>query len=124
MPTDVTRPPKPQRDYSTLQELIDDEKHGARLDDVIEPEKVAQPRAPPAQVAHPVIDLSALPRTYLLDEAQAARALNVARGTLSVWRSTGRWNLRFTKIGRSVRYRVGDLLDFIERRTRSNGATE
>lgn len=71
-----------------------------------------------------VIDLAALPRTYLLDETQAAAALNVARGTLSVWRSTGRWNLRFTKIGRSVRYTVGDLLDFIERRTRANGATE
>jgi hypothetical protein len=74
--------------------------------------------------ANTLIDLGALPRNHLLPEAQAAEALDVAAGTLSIWRSTGRYNLVFVKVGRKVRYRVGDLLDFIERRTRLAGSTE
>jgi len=101
MTNSITTANEPQWDYPSLPKLIASEKHGGA-----------------------VIDLAALPRTYLLDETQAAQALGSARGTLSVWRSTGRWNLPFVKVGRSVRYRVGDLLDFLERRTRATGATE
>jgi predicted DNA-binding transcriptional regulator AlpA len=59
----------------------------------------------------------------LLDESQAAAILNVTPGTLSVWRSTGRYSLPFVKVGRSVRYRLHDLLAWIESRTQNSGST-
>ncbi|MBN8449174.1 MAG: helix-turn-helix domain-containing protein [Candidatus Accumulibacter sp.] len=59
----------------------------------------------------------------LLDEQAAAALLTVAPGTLSVWRSVGRYNLPFIKIGRKVRYRRSDLLAWLEKRTRETGAT-
>ena len=54
---------------------------------------------------------------------EAAEILGVSTGTLSVWRSVGRYNLPFVKIGSRVRYRLRDLDAFIERCTRTNGAT-
>lgn len=59
----------------------------------------------------------------LLDERAAAELLTVSPGTLSVWRSTGRYNLPFLKVGRKVRYRRADLLTWLEKRTRESGAT-
>ena len=52
-----------------------------------------------------------------LNEAETAKALGVKASTLSVWRSTGRYDLRYVKTGRLVRYRVSDIAEFIERRT-------
>lgn len=60
----------------------------------------------------------------LVDELEAAEILGVATGTLSVWRSTGRYCLPFLKIGRKVRYRRADLNAWIESRTHANGATK
>ena len=59
----------------------------------------------------------------LLDEKQAASLLHVTPGTLSVWRSTGRYSLPFVKVGRNVRYRLSDLNAWLESRTQNNGAT-
>lgn len=59
----------------------------------------------------------------LVDEKEAAQILDTSPGTLSVWRSTGRYNLPFVKVGRSVRYRRSDLLAWIEARVRQSGAT-
>jgi predicted DNA-binding transcriptional regulator AlpA len=59
----------------------------------------------------------------LLDEKAAAQFLDMSPGTLSVWRSTGRYNLPFIKIGRNVRYRRADLVAWLEKRTRDTGAT-
>jgi len=59
----------------------------------------------------------------LLDEQAAAALLTVAPGTLGVWRSTGRYNLPFLKVGRAVRYRRADLIAWLETRTRETGAT-
>lgn len=59
----------------------------------------------------------------LLDEQQAAQHLNVSPGTLSVWRSTGRYALPFVKVGRRVRYRLADLDSWIQERVRESGAT-
>ncbi len=59
----------------------------------------------------------------LLDEKEAAQFLDNSPGTLSVWRSTGRYNLPFIKIGRNVRYRRADLVAWLEKRTRETGAT-
>lgn len=59
----------------------------------------------------------------LLDDHAAAALLDVSPGTLSVWRSTGRYALPFLKIGRKVRYRRADLLAWLEKRVRDTGAT-
>lgn len=59
----------------------------------------------------------------LLDDHAAAAMLDVSPGTLSVWRSTGRYALPFIKIGRKVRYRRADLFAWMEQRTRDTGAT-
>ena len=59
----------------------------------------------------------------LLNEQEAAHVLDTAPGTLSVWRSTGRYNLPFLKVGRSVRYRRADLLAWLDARVRQSGAT-
>jgi hypothetical protein len=53
----------------------------------------------------------------LVDEKIAAEILGVTPGTLSVWRCVRRYKLPYTKIGRSVRYRVEDLERFIASRT-------
>lgn len=59
----------------------------------------------------------------LLDDRAAAALLDVSPGTLSVWRSTGRYNLPFLKIGRKVRYRRTDVEAWMKARTRESGAT-
>ena len=60
----------------------------------------------------------------LLDEKNAARLLGLSPGTLSVWRSTGRYRLPFVHVGRRVRYRRSDLDAWLDGRTRASGATE
>lgn len=58
---------------------------------------------------------------HLLNEAEAAAFLDVSQQTLAVWRSTGRYKLPFTRIGRSIRYKLADLEAFIESRTVTPG---
>lgn len=58
----------------------------------------------------------------LLDEQKAAHLLQVSPGTLSVWRSTGRYNLPYLKIGAKVRYRRSDLQAWLDGRVRASGA--
>ena len=55
-----------------------------------------------------------------VDEKSAAAVLGVKTNTLSVWRSQGRYNLPFSKSGRSVKYRLSDLAEFIASRTACN----
>ena len=59
----------------------------------------------------------------LLDARAAAAVLDVPAGTLSVWRSTGRYAIPFIKVGRNVRYRRADLTAWLETRYREAGAT-
>lgn len=59
----------------------------------------------------------------LLDDHATAALLDVSPGTLSVWRSTGRYSLPFLKIGRKVRYRRSDVETWMQARTRESGAT-
>jgi len=66
------------------------------------------------------IDIDALPASSLLNDSQTAAILSVKPSTLSVWRSTGRVNLPFVKVGRLVRYKAGDIRIFIEKRTQSH----
>ncbi|MEO5344309.1 MAG: helix-turn-helix domain-containing protein [Gammaproteobacteria bacterium SHHR-1] len=60
---------------------------------------------------------SKLTNPNLLTEAEAAEYIGVAAGTLTVWRSTGRYALPFAKVGRLVRYRRSDLDSWLESRT-------
>ena len=59
----------------------------------------------------------------LLNEQEAATYLDVTPGTLAVWRSTGRYEIPFVKVGRNVRYKRNDLDAWLMQRTRSTGAT-
>ena len=52
-----------------------------------------------------------------VDDKLAAEALGVKATTLAVWRSTGRYNLPYLKVGRLVKYRISDLAEFLARRT-------
>jgi len=51
----------------------------------------------------------------LLSRKEAAKYLgNLNPGTLAVWASTKRYNLKFVKAGKSVRYRRSELDRFLE----------
>jgi predicted site-specific integrase-resolvase len=58
----------------------------------------------------------------LLTEEQAAQRIGVSPSTLATWRCTGRYELRFLKAGRLVRYRAQDVLAFINSRLVGGGA--
>jgi excisionase family DNA binding protein len=53
----------------------------------------------------------------LLSDHDAAKYLDLANGTLAVWRCNGRYNIPFIKIGAKVRYRRSDLDAWLESRT-------
>lgn len=61
--------------------------------------------------------------TDLVNEVEAAEILDLAPGTLSVWRSTGRYGIPFIKVGRKVRYSRTALNAWLESRTHTNGTT-
>jgi excisionase family DNA binding protein len=58
----------------------------------------------------------------LFTEAEAADYLDLAPSTLSVWRATKRYPLKYIKVGRLVRYRRSDLEAWLESRTQNNGS--
>ena len=63
--------------------------------------------------------LPTFPSSNLLKTSEAAVYLTVQPTTLEQWRWTGR-GPRFVKIGRSCRYRISDLEDFLEARVFSS----
>ena len=56
----------------------------------------------------------------LLTEDEAAALLKVQPATLATWRVRGRPNLPFVRVGRCVRYRLEDLIAFINRQVRQS----
>lgn len=58
----------------------------------------------------------------VLTVQEAADYLKIKVGTLNSWRSSGEHSIPYTKIGRSVRYRVADLDAFLFRSERSLAA--
>tara|TARA_R110002072_G_scaffold302405_2_gene485188 strand:- start:2403 stop:2747 length:345 start_codon:yes stop_codon:yes gene_type:complete len=60
----------------------------------------------------PPVSLLYLEDDALVEPEVASYELKIATTTLSVWRCTGREHLPYVKIGRLVRYRVGDLREF------------
>lgn len=59
-----------------------------------------------------------------LDPRLAAQALGLQPNTLAIWRSAGRYDLPYTRSGRSIRYRLHDLAEFVARRTQCNTGAE
>ena len=59
-----------------------------------------------------------------LDTKQAAEFLGgLSPVTLNTWRSTKRYDLPYIKVGGKVRYRLEELIAFLESRTRRANAT-
>lgn len=54
----------------------------------------------------------ARPDEDLLSSEEAGKELGVEASTLAIWRCTGRYQLPFVKIGRLVKYRMGDIREF------------
>ena len=50
----------------------------------------------------------------MMTQAEAAELLGVRPSTLAAWRALGTRDLPYCKVGRCVRYRHRDVLDFIE----------
>ena len=59
-----------------------------------------------------LLELAEAPDSASLDTKQAALLLGLAEETLEVWRSTRRQKIPFYRLGRSVRYLLGDLRKF------------
>ncbi len=78
----------------------------------------ALPATAAATIAPP--DLTSLPRSALLTTGEAAAALGLKPETLANWRTYGRYDLPYIRSGRLIRYRVADVLGFIDRRTRTH----
>ena len=64
---------------------------------------------------HPLI-LPQLSDDELTTPRNISNAIGISEGTLAVWRCTGRYPLRYIKVGKSVKYRVGDVRDFLRGR--------
>jgi predicted DNA-binding transcriptional regulator AlpA len=61
---------------------------------------------------------SAQPHELLLAN-EAAALLRTTPAVLATWRSTGRHAIPFVKVGRSVRYRRADLLEWLDAQART-----
>lgn len=53
----------------------------------------------------------------LLNDLQASQLLGIKPQTLAVWRCTGRHELPFVRVGRSIRYRASDIQRWLDSRT-------
>lgn len=53
----------------------------------------------------------------LLTRKEAAKFLGISEGTLAVWKVTKRYPLPLIKVGRLVRYRETDLIQFLDKMT-------
>jgi hypothetical protein len=74
-----------------------------------------------ADVARPVIRPD--PPLKLLDEGETSAILNVRVSTLQKLRVSG-GGVPFVKVGRLVRYRLSDVITFIESRVRTSTSAE
>ena len=52
----------------------------------------------------------------LITPLETSVILGVCTGTLAVWRCTGRYKLKYKKIGKNVMYALDDIHEFIENR--------
>jgi len=61
--------------------------------------------------------LEPTPETTLLTRLEAAKFLGIGEGTLTMWACAKRYDLPYIRSGRLTKYRLSDLLAFLERRT-------
>lgn len=61
------------------------------------------------------------PAEELLTPEEAARRLGVTKHTLSNWRKYHKARLPYVRVGRLVKYRAGDLKEFIEANVSNKG---
>jgi excisionase family DNA binding protein len=59
-------------------------------------------------------ELSAHTHSKLLNPPEAAEFLGISKITLAGWRCSKRYSLPYIKVGRLVRYRRSDLVEFLE----------
>jgi len=58
----------------------------------------------------------------LINSTEAAEMLGIRPQTLVTWRSTGKSPLRAIRVGsRAIRYRYGDIIEFIESQRETTG---
>lgn len=53
----------------------------------------------------------------LYTRKQAAEFLGIKENTLAVWLTTKRYDLPVVKVGRLCKYRLSDLLEFLDKQT-------
>lgn len=53
----------------------------------------------------------------LLNPYEVSKLLGVSIDTLAVWRCTKRYPLPYVRVGRSIRYRLDDVEEFLNSRT-------
>lgn len=58
----------------------------------------------------------------LFNPELTANAFQVKKETLAIWRSTGRYNLPFVRVGRRIFYRQSDIEDWLNLRTQTQTA--
>ena len=58
---------------------------------------------------------------FLLTPQEASVYLGVSVQKLAIWRCNKRYNLKYVKVGRNVRYNVDDLKSFLNARTYTGG---
>ncbi len=58
----------------------------------------------------------------LLSRQETAKFLGVTEGTLAVWACTKRYDLKYVKVGRLVKYRYSDIERFLEQRTQNSNS--
>jgi hypothetical protein len=76
--------------------------------------KTVAPKSPPQYaIDHAQVEVR------LLTPKEAARFLGIRAQTLAVWRCNGTRALRYIQIGRLIRYRFEDLVDFVQLNERS-----
>ena len=70
------------------------------------------------EVKAQIVEALGLPRPPVnLTPEQTSEVLDTSTNTLSVWRTTGRYNLPYTKISRRVAYPINAVAEFLLRRT-------
>jgi excisionase family DNA binding protein len=57
----------------------------------------------------------------LLTRRQAAEYLGLKENTLAVWATNKRYNLKFYKVGRLIKYKLEDLEIFLSQNSNKNG---
>jgi len=55
-------------------------------------------------------------KTILMTPKETASMLAIKEATLAIWRSNGRYDLKYVKIGRYIRYRLRDIENWINSR--------